>query len=425
MFRKEAVEYKKSSWAGSALLIRGISLWYYFISLFLFVSLFLGLICFTDYTQRINVSGEIITYPNSINIYSPQQGYVSAQFVSVGEYVKKGQNLYKIDVNKVIAAGNASEKYKIEIEKQINNIDSIINKLNFSKKSMHSNMLFQIKEHQKIHEQSVKTLKEIKIGLEFAKTIVESYKKYQMQGLINKEQLVNQSNSLLQLQSTYQNIRNDIMTESMQIINLESDIVLRLAEYDNQILQNETQKSDLLRQLAEVDTSNEIIINAPSDGKIESLSVTEGQMVNINDSLLQISPSTIAVYELVLWVPNNSIPYISIGQVVNIRYDAFPYEKYGQFPGKIKNISNIPASYQEISKYNNIPINQIELKAESFYKVTVSIDDKRISYNNKIIFITTGMRAEATLFLEKRPIYKWILSPYYNMKNSITGPINE
>jgi membrane fusion protein len=34
-------------------------------------------------------------------------------------------------------------------------------------------------------------------------------------------------------------------------------------------------------------------------------------------------------YYLVLWVPNEAVPYISVGDRVNIRYEAFPAEKFG------------------------------------------------------------------------------------------------
>lgn len=35
------------------------------------------------------------------------------------------------------------------------------------------------------------------------------------------------------------------------------------------------------------------------------------------------------------------------------------------------------------------------------------------------------MQAQSTLFLEKRKIYQWMLSPFYDMKNSAGGPVNE
>jgi membrane fusion protein len=39
--------------------------------------------------------------------------------------------------------------------------------------------------------------------------------------------------------------------------------------------------------------------------------------------------------------------------------------------------------------------------------------------------LTNGMRAQSTLFLEERPLYQWMFSPFYDMKNSLMGPIND
>jgi membrane fusion protein len=40
------------------------------------------------------------------------------------------------------------------------------------------------------------------------------------------------------------------------------------------------------------------------------------------------------------------------------------------------------------------------------------------------LVIASGMQAQLSLFLEKRPLYQWMLSPYYSLKNSITGPVS-
>ncbi|CAI2537872.1 Colicin V secretion protein CvaA [Serratia ficaria] len=60
-------------------------------------------------------------------------------------------------------------------------------------------------------------------------------------------------------------------------------------------------------------------------------------------------------YALVLWVPNDAIPYIATGDKVNVRYDAFPAEKFGQFAGKVSVISKAPASPQEMLTYQGAP----------------------------------------------------------------------
>lgn len=54
---------------------------------------------FCSYTQRIDVRGEVITLPHSVNVFSPQQGFVVNKYVEPGDIVTKGTPLYELDVS--------------------------------------------------------------------------------------------------------------------------------------------------------------------------------------------------------------------------------------------------------------------------------------------------------------------------------------
>lgn len=147
-------------------------------------------------------------------------------------------------------------------------------------------------------------------------------------------------------------------------------------------------------------------------------------MVNVGDSLLQVIPRNIDHYSLVLWVPNDAIPYITVGDRVNIRYEAFPAEKFGQFAGKVSVISQAPASSQEMQTYPGAPRAALA-SSVPYYKVIVRPEKQGIVYGGKRLSLENGMKAQSTLFLEKRRIYQWMLSPFYDMKHSAVGPVNE
>ncbi|WP_261115698.1 HlyD family secretion protein, partial [Serratia entomophila] len=139
--------------------------------------------------------------------------------------------------------------------------------------------------------QSKQLVENSRRGVESMRRTMESYGEYQRKGLINKDQLNNQTYLYYQQQSSFQSLYSQSIQESLQIANLGSDIVTRAADFDNQISQYELQREDLQRRLSEADASGALIINAPTDGRVESLSVTPGQMVNIGDSLAQLIPS--------------------------------------------------------------------------------------------------------------------------------------
>lgn len=139
-----------------------------------------------------------------------------------------------------------------------------------------------------------------------------------------------------------------------QITQLNSDKITKAADFDNQISSQYNQSNDFKNQLVESNANGNIIIKATSDGKIESLSATQGQTVDNGSSLAQIKPTGNVEYYLILWLPNRTIPYLKTGDTINIRYDAFPSDKFGQFPGKIISVSSMPASRQEMSEYTNV-----------------------------------------------------------------------
>ncbi|MBA1119785.1 biotin/lipoyl-binding protein, partial [Escherichia coli] len=100
---------------------------------------------FCSFTQRIDVNGEVITLPHSVNVYAPQQGFIVSQYVKVGDLVKKGQPLYEIDISRDTTTGNVSS-VQIEVNKEkIANAEEIINKLSQNKQETLSSIEKQLK----------------------------------------------------------------------------------------------------------------------------------------------------------------------------------------------------------------------------------------------------------------------------------------
>ena len=425
LFRQEAINYQKAKWMGKALLIKGYSAWFVFLLSIIFIIVLVLAAIFGTYTRRINVPGEITTQPRAINLFSTQQGFIINSHVKVGDKVKKGDPIYELDVSQTTQLGNVTQKTIESINNQIKNISEIIETLKENKQITLNALKQQIDEYNKFHQDSLLLVKNAEKGMSEMFESMQNYADYQKKGLINNEQFNNQRYLYYQQQNSYQFLQNQIIQENLSIIQLNSELVTKIADFDNKISEYQFQLNALQRQLTEVNAKGTLIISAPSDGRIESLSVTDGQMVKTDDSLAQLIPANADSYYLVLWAPNESVPYISVNDKINIRYEAYPYQKFGQFSGEIMSISNVPASSQEMSTYSSSPLSQNNVNYQAYYKVMVSLDKQQMAKFNNKIKLTNGMKADITLFLEKRPIYQWMLSPFYDIQKSITGPINE
>lgn len=253
---------------------------------------------------------------------------------------------------------------------------------------------------------------------------LSSYDKYLSEGLITKDQYNYQHSLYFQQQSAYQSLVSQKMQLESQVTQFKSDKVTKLADFDNQISSQQNQINDFKNQLVESSANGNVVIKATTEGRIESLAVTKGQMVENGSSLAQIKPTGDVEYYLILWLPNNSIPYVKIGDTINIRYDAFPSDKFGQFHGEVISISSVPASRQEMSEYTNVSngSNQQEL---ALYKTIVRLRDKTFYYDGKTLSLSNGLKAQAVVFLEKRPLYMWMFTPFYKISQSVSGPIND
>lgn len=423
MFRQELLENRKILWRGRALLLPGIPPLLVISVCIIFLTVFITFVIMGSYTRRVNVSGEITTWPRPVNIYSSVQGFIVKQFVTEGQEIRKGEPVYQIDVSRSTSSGVVSDNQRKDIENQIVRIANIISRLEDSKKATLQTLEKQKMQYQEAFERSTAIVRRAEEGIIIMKNNMNNYRTYQKKGLINTDQLTNQTALYYQQQNNLLSLSGQNEQNALQITSLESQIKIQAADFDNRIYQMELQRYELQKELINTDVNGEVIIRALSDGKIDSLSVTVGQMVSAGDSLLQIIPDKIKDHYLVVWAPNDAVPYINPGDRVNIRYEAFPAEKFGQFAATVLLVSKTPASSQEMLTYQGAPKNN-QNTSVPYYKIVVRPDLQEIRYDGKFLPIENGMKAQGTLFLEKRKIYQWMLSPFYDMKHSATGPVN-
>lgn len=135
MFRQDALENRRMKWRGRAILLPGIPLWLTMLGSIAFITAFLTFVIAGTYSRRVNVSGEVTTWPRAVNIYSGVQGFVVRQFVHEGQSIKKGDPIYQIDVSKSTRSGVVTDNQRRDIENQLVRVDNIISRLEESKKN--------------------------------------------------------------------------------------------------------------------------------------------------------------------------------------------------------------------------------------------------------------------------------------------------
>ncbi|WP_035918432.1 HlyD family efflux transporter periplasmic adaptor subunit [Legionella fairfieldensis] len=157
--------------------------------------------------------------------------------------------------------------------------------------------------------------------------------------------------------------------------------------------------------------SRSYIIKAPITGTIASISYKTGQYINLTKPLLKILPVN-SDLEVELFIPIRKSGFIHKNSNVIIRYDAYPYERFGTYKAVIKDISQSILTDEEEDK-------PIRIK-EPYYKATALLQSESVFLYGKKVKVQDGMTITGIVLGAKRKVWQWILDPIYSFYGGAT-----
>src|SRR3569623_1037662 len=166
----------------------------------------------------------------------------------------------------------------------------------------------------------------------------------------------------------------------------------------------------LEQQLTEYESRRRVVITAPTAGTVTAILAERGQTAVPTAPLLSILPEQ-AVLEAQLLVPSRAIGFIEPGQRVALRYEAFPYQRYGSAQGRIKEIARTLITPGEV----NLPV----ALREPVYRVTVSLDAQYIDADRQRLARQSGMLLDADVWRDRRRIIEWVFDPLYSVMGRV------
>ena len=132
-----------------------------------------------------------------------------------------------------------------------------------------------------------------------------------------------------------------------------------------------------------------------------------GQMVSAGQTLFSVLPDEGHLQARIM-VSSRAIGFIKPGQKVVLRYQAFPFQKFGQQYGKVVEVSRVALSPQEVATLtgnNNV--------REQHYRVVVALDKQDINVYGHQEKLRPGSALEADFLIDTRHLYEWVLEPLY------------
>ncbi len=138
------------------------------------------------------------------------------------------------------------------------------------------------------------------------------------------------------------------------------------------------------------------IIRAPLTGVVSGLLVRgAGEVVKPGQELMKLLPDQT---ELVVAarIPNRDIGFVSVGQDVKIKLDAFPFQDFGVLPGKVSDIERYPEK-DETRGYA--------------YTVWIRPQQTHITASGKRLPLRSGLSGDCEIVVRRVSVLRALLSP--------------
>lgn len=166
------------------------------------------------------------------------------------------------------------------------------------------------------------------------------------------------------------------------------------------------------QDIAESEARREIRVIAPTAGTVTGITVEVGKPVLADSTLTSILPDG-SELEAEIYATSRSVGFIKPGMKVLLRYQAYPYQKFGQYEAIVHEVAGTSISAQDLT----LPgaVTAAKQPSEPFYRIRLKLMKQSVFVYGKPVDLKPGMLLDASIILEHRHLYEWVLEPLFSI----------
>jgi len=409
LFRIEALNHAGNRAQGVVLLARPVG---YSLVTVLFVGIaatIVAFFAFGSYTRKVDVQGLLTPSHGLIKVIPLQTGLISESRVKEGQPVNAGDVLFVLSSERQTAGrGNAEETISELLRARRDSLarDQAQTRVQDAQRLDAARHRVEDigAEIRRVDEQVALQQRRI----EMAKTTLKRYNDLADSNFVSPVQVQDRQAELLDQEQRLGELRRasaasarDLATAQAEVQDLQVQAVR-----DQHAAERNVSATD--QDLTENEARRQILVRAPSAGTVTAITAEPGQTVAANQSLASILPAG-AELEAELYAPSRAVGFLKPGMTVQLRYQAYSYQKFGQAKGRVRDISRTALRPDELS------LPGATAASEPVYRVRVALDRQTVSAYGVDQPLRSGAALDGSIVLEKRHLYEWVLDPLYTV----------
>lgn len=148
------------------------------------------------------------------------------------------------------------------------------------------------------------------------------------------------------------------------------------------------------------------VLRSPADGVVQEVGVTSiGEVVSPSQKVAIIVPTNTPL-EVEANLPNQDIAFVKVGQPVQIKVAAFPFEQFGVIPGRVVQISPDATPVVAGSTGGPIPAGGL------VYRIRVQPERDTLMAHGRPVPMLPGMAVQADIDTGRRSVMAFFLDPF-------------
>jgi membrane fusion protein len=411
LFRPAALEQRQHQWLGEVVLTGstrqlGTSILFFGIAMAVVLFLFCA-----SYTRKEEVEGRVMIDNGAAEIFAPTVGTIVRLFVGEGDVVRVGQPLLAVSTERTSAAGNSRQQISAELHARRSSLEDDSRRI------------------QGIFDENITMLKaksiELNAGVQHLDTEIsmlearcrlsaaDSARFAQLRGddVVSQSEFEQHEQDMLTCQAQLEDLRKQRSASQTEMAQVRADLRNAPLDEQNQLGTIRRQRLEVDGEIADNESNREITIPAQIAGTVTALLAHPGQSVSGSTPLMSLLPQG-GRFDVKLFAPSKAVGFVKVGAPVELRYEAFPYQKFGEYKGTVSQIARTalsPEQLQAVTQAGNSD------RSEDLYQITIALDSQTVSAYGEPIPLQDGMRVAGDIVLDKRKLYEWVLEPLYTL----------
>ncbi|QUN38656.1 HlyD family secretion protein [Burkholderia cenocepacia] len=418
LFRPIAQDAQRTRIHGEIVLVRPVSLTF-LVAMTMCMAVAIALLfAFGSYTRRNTVEGVVIPDTGLVKVYAQQPGIVRRKTVVEGQHVTRGMVLYTVSTELQSAAEGHTQTALIEQARQrkhslLQEIDKTRQLQREERDTLQAKLANLRAELARIDDQLASQRERASIAADG----VARYRRLLAQDYISTDQLQQHQADLLDQQSKLLSLQRDRANVSQTLKETTNELAGIALKQQNQLSQISRSVIDVDQTLIESEARRELVVTAPETGVATAVIAEVGQTIDTSHPAASIVPDG-AHWQAHLFVPSAAVGFVHVGDPVRVRYQAYPYQKFGQYRARVTSITRTALSAGELST-SGMSVADTRDSDGTYYRVTAALDAQNVIAYGKPQPLQAGMALQADILQERRRLYEWVLEPLY----SLTGKL--